>query len=493
MRHNFIPQMSLDSTDISEIEFNIFSRHEMVPILMALQYLYTDCLPLVYQILQLIESDILIGQTKSRGCIGLSYWEILVIASVRLGCDTDFDQLSDLADNHKKLRQMLGLGDSDIKSYPKSTIHDNLSSLKPETVKKIYNIIVAAGHEISPDAVKKLRADTFVVKKNIHYPTDSNLLYDAVRKIIGHTVKLATENEIAGWRKHKFWSEKVRTVKRKIEKTAAGRAKNKEKELRKLYEELIDIAQEITERSLLAVHEFQEKKKAENEPLSPFFTNLISELQYFIAASEYISELARRRIINGEEIPNPEKIFSIFEPDTELINRGKKPVPYEFGHRVLIIQDSAGFIVQSCILDNGITDEKLITEVMRNLQNRFNGKIHAVSFDKGFWTPNNLKELSEFIPLVVLPKKGRRSEADSKREGAEEFGKMRRWHSGIESSIGSLVSGNGLSVCRDKDVDGYDRYVGMAVLGRNLHNLGNILIEKERKRKEKYPLSGLCA
>jgi hypothetical protein len=45
--------------------------------------------------------------------------------------------------------------------------------------------------------------------------------------------------------------------------------------------------------------------------------------------------------------------------------------------------------------------------------------------DKGFWTPNNLQQLSEIVNLVVFPKKGKRSSADSLREGAKEFGGVR--------------------------------------------------------------------
>ena len=201
-----------------------------------------------------------------------------------------------------------------------------------------------------------------------------------------------------------------------------------------------------------------------------------------------MAELASRRVFNDETIPNADKVFSIFETDTELINRGKQPNPIEFGHRVLIIQDKAGFIIHARVMGIGITDEKIIVEVMENLQKRFNDKIRAASFDKGFWTPNNLKQLSEFVPLVVLPKKGKRSQADIERESEKEFGKTRRWHAGVESAIHALGSGNGLSLCRDKGDDGYRRYLALGVLGRNLQTLGTILLEKERKLKREQML-----
>ncbi|MBW1803541.1 MAG: hypothetical protein JRJ85_22785 [Deltaproteobacteria bacterium] len=116
-------------------------------------------------------------------------------------------------------------------------------------------------------------------------------------------------------------------------------------------------------------------------------------------------DLAKRRVLQGEKIPNPEKGFSLFEPDPELINRGKMPYPIEFSHRVLVVEDSAGFIVHFQVMGIGVTDEKVLVDVMKKLQERFNGNIYSAIFDRGFWTPNNLAELSEIVQVACLPKK----------------------------------------------------------------------------------------
>jgi hypothetical protein len=198
--------------------------------------------------------------------------------------------------------------------------------------------------------------------------------------------------------------------------------------------------------------------------------------------------MAARRVLEEKTLTNPQKVFSLFEQDTDLINRGKRPNPIEFGHRVLIVEDHAGFILYGQEMGMGLTDEKVIFEVMQRLQTRFAGGIRAASFDKGFWTPNNLERLSEIIPLVVLPKKGKRRKVDQQREGTKTFGKIRKWHAGVESRIHALVSGNGMGVCRDKGVIAYERYIAAAVMGRNLQTLGTVLLAKEReKRKKEYP------
>jgi hypothetical protein len=326
------------------------------------------------------------------------------------------------------------------------------------------------------------------MKKNIHYPTDSNLLIDAVRKVIRHSQQLATYYQINGWRKHDYLFKKARRIKRRIDKVARSRKKDKDNELKALYVQLLEHAHRVVDRSLETIHRFHSLKDSAPVVVQSRCDDLASGLEYYIAAVEYVAELARRRVFDDETIPNADKVFSIFEPDTELINRGKKPNPIEFGHRVLIIQDKAGFIIHARVMGIGITDEKIIVEVMENLQKRFNDKIRAASFDKGFWTPNNLKRLSEFVPLVVLPKKGKLSQADTERESEKEFGKTRKWHAGVESAIHALVSGNGLSLCRDKGDDGYRRYLALGVLGRNLQTLGTILLEKERKLKREQML-----
>ena len=120
MRTVFIPQPSIFTTPIDEIEFDVFSRHELVPILMALQYLYTTRQETVRQICELIESDLVGDKSKVVGRIGLTEWEILVLASCRLGCSLDYDQLSDLSNNHRKIREMMGICPSSLKRYPKS-------------------------------------------------------------------------------------------------------------------------------------------------------------------------------------------------------------------------------------------------------------------------------------------------------------------------------------------------------------------------------------
>jgi len=483
MRHNF-NQPSLFVNSIGDIEFDIYSRHELMPILMGIKHLYVEEAERLEQILAMIEHDINPKPRKKAGRKGMSGWEILVLSSLRLGCNLDFDQLADLATNHRKIQEVLGYCDLDKKRYARSTIHDNFNLLKSETIDQVNMIIIGIVHENCIDPLVRVRADTCVMKKNIHYPTDTNLMYDGVRSIIRISVKIAGRFSLSGWRKHDYFRKKVKGIQREISQVAKSRKADRDERLKALYVRLMEAANVIIAKAEDMLVELTRIISEENITLDPYWDGYVGELHYFIAGTEYVSRLAERRIIEGEKIPNPEKVFSLFEPDTELINRGKTPNPIEFGHRVLVVQDASGVIIHSQMLDIGFTDEKIITQVMRDLQERFNNKIRAVSFDKGFWTPNNLVDLSEIFDLVVLPKKGKLSEKDKERQNGKEYKEVRKWHSGVESAIGALIAGNGLGTCRDKGQDGYTRYLSMAVLGRNLQTFGNILVEKAKREKK---------
>lgn len=483
MRANYDFQMTFGMLPIHEIEFDIFSRHEITPVLMSLQHLYVYEKEALKEILYFIKSDINPDDSDKLGCSGLNYWEVLVLASVRLGCDLDFDALQDLADNHRNLRQMLMVGPYDDNRYPRSTIHDNLSKLTTGTIQKISRKIIDIGHKFKPEAIEKVRGDSFVLKKNIHYPTDTNLLFDGIRKTIELSVKIAEAHNIVGWRQHTHLLGKFKKIRRVIEKVARSGSEDKKEKLVELYREMINEAQKLTDRALSTIQTFQSLKKASEEDISIFWNGVISNLYFFIAGTEYVCDLAQRRMINDETIPNAEKVFSLFEPDTELINRGKVPIPIEFGHRVLIMEDSAGFIVHAEVMDIGMTDNKILTDVMKRLQEQYNNKIRSASFDKGFWSPANLKELSQLVAMACLPKKGGHSQADRMRESMREFGEARKKHAGVEAAIHALVAGNGLDRCRDKGPDGFERYFALAVLGRNLHTLGRLLINQERERR----------
>ena len=207
-------------------------------------------------------------------------------------------------------------------------------------------------------------------------------------------------------------------------------------------------------------------------------------MRTFLQLTEQVRDTARRRVLLGETVPNAEKLFSLFETHTQLYKRGKAGEPVQFGRLVLVLEDAAGFIVQHHVMPRDATDKSVIVEQMRVTQTRLGGRIESASFDRGFHSPENQVELAKIIAHPCLPKPGAKQAAAQAAAATVEFRESRQRHSGIESAIGALQAGNGLKRCRDHTELGFERYISLGILGRNLHVLGKLLIAREQANSE---------
>ncbi len=479
MRKAFDPQRRLDCPSIPNVRLNLNCRTEIIPILRALQHIYSR--PQVRDsILRAIARDVNGTSSAKRGRKGLDYWSILVLAAARLGCNLDYDQLQNLAENHRSLRQIMGIGDwqteekAEEDGFDWRRIHDNLTKLRPETIEKINQAIVAEGHRLEPAAARTVRGDSFVAETNIHYPTDSNLIGDGLRKVLRLVATLAGLFGLDGWRQHKHLNRKAKKLVRKIERIAARKGNDYQQRLKPLYQELLDLAEMVLRRAEALREEVRETGTADAEALA-----LGKELETFLERTRKVCGIARRRVLEGETVPNGEKLFSIFETHTQLYKRGKAAQPVQFGRLVLIYEDGAGFISHYHILPRDKSDRDVVLAQTRKAQKRHQGKIRRASFDRGFHSPENQKKLAEIVKHPCLPMPGASQADEQEKMASVEFRAARQSHPGIESAIGALESGNGLERCRDRTERGFARYIGLGVLGRNLHVLGKLLVARE--------------
>jgi DNA-binding FrmR family transcriptional regulator len=208
----------------------------------------------------------------------------------------------------------------------------------------------------------------------------------------------------------------------------------------------------------------------------------IEEIAKYIAHAERQIDQIRRRVVEGETIPHNEKVFSIFEEHTDWIKKGKAGVPQELGLRVCIVKDQFGFILHHRVMQKE-TDDQVAVPIIIETKVRFK-ELNSCSFDKGFHSPHNQKELIKILDKVILPRKGKLSAINKEIENSEEFKEARRKHSAVESSINALEN-HGLDRCLDHGIHGFKRYVGLAVLARNIQIIGHIIQQRELKRLQK--------
>ena len=189
-----------------------------------------------------------------------------------------------------------------------------------------------------------------------------------------------------------------------------------------------------------------------------------------------------RRLIKKEVIPHHEKVFSIHEPHTRWIVKGKAGVIAELGLMVCIMEDQYQFILYHQVLHEGV-DSDMIEEFIKEAKRRY-PSITQCSMDKGYYSPRNREALDKLLKLNVMPKKGRWSEADRERESSPEFVAARRQHPAVESAINNL-NHRGLDRIRTHGVDGFVRTVALGIVASNVHRLG-LIVRKQKRVSEAW-------
>jgi IS5 family transposase len=345
----------------------------------------------------------------------------------------------------------------------KETINHTLlcsafNALTPETwrtINQFYAIRMTHEEKINID---NIRADTTVVESNIHYPTDSSLLWDAYRtidRLWTHALDLGLSHVLPSFRLH---PEKIRKLYLDIVRFSTSKDGRRKQLVKSSYKTLI----ERTGEALAKAKEIAMCLKMSSSMIA---VGLGVELASYFPAMEKVVDAARRRHA-GEKVPNEDKVFSIFEPHTELIRRGKRDKPIEFGHKIVLSQTVENFITDYEVFLRSPSDTKLLEPVVERHNELFQKYPSGVAADMGFYPGKD-----EFDGLV--------DEYDGKVEyfGVPgrlcEFGEalmstFQRWRAGIEGTISCLKRVFRLSRCHFKGFKNFCSGVGSAIFCHNV-------------------------
>ncbi len=481
MRQFMDNQIKFNQVPIDQINFDLSSRDDIPKLLIGLQTIYCerDLLSKIEEILRPIAAT---QDGYKKGRPGMPLWNILVLGCLRLCCNLDYDRLKDLADNHVMVRMMLGHVKTDFEHiYPLQTLKDNLRLFTPEMLNQVNQAVVAFGHQVigvGDDQELHCSCDSYVLITDVHFPTDINLLWDAVRKIILLTVALCLRlGIVSGWRE---WASNLKQIKRMFLDTqrmkhSTAKDPDKRKERQQLiiaaHLRYIEMVQQIVDRAYATLDCIC--------AIDAWTISQVVQIKVFIEHAERQIEQIKRRVENGESIAHHEKVFSLFEEHTEWISKGKAGTPQELGLRVSIVKDQFSFILNHMVMQHQ-TDDKVAVPIIAETKALFPA-VSSCSFDKGYHSPQNQIDLAEILDDVYLPRKGRLSAINAQIESSQDFKEARRKHSAVEAAISCLES-HGLDRCPDHGLHGFKRYVALGILARNIHLIGHLIQQKELKK-----------
>jgi IS5 family transposase len=328
--------------------------------------------------------------------------------------------------------------------------------LSPRTLMAMNAALAAYARKEKKITGGKLRLDTTVYEAKIHYPTDSSLLWDSFRTVARLVRGIQKGLPHLGLR-HRFHDRKAKKLSTFISRNASHKSKSTRRAVKRQYRQLMDrvrwvhgVGQQVLQQVI-------------------FHGEAAPDLAHYLPLVERILHQAHQRVIEGVMLPPDEKLYSLFEEHTELIQRGKAGQPIEFGHKILLAQTGQKFIHHYQVLEKRVEDPDLLPGTLAAHQSLFDRNPALAAADKGFYTSmDQIAELEKKIATVSIAKKGRRTPAEYRRETSRKFIEGQRFRAGCEGSISVLKRAFKLGKCLFKGFTNYAASVGLAVLCHNL-------------------------
>ena len=336
-----------------------------------------------------------------------------------------------------------------------------LKVLQPGTVESIHLALAKAAVQsgkVNPDI---LRLDTTVVETNIHFPTDSSLLWDSyamIERLLGKAREMSSK--AVPWR---FHTKKIKALHLYITRYSKSQSLRRRRRTKTKMRILIKRVKEAVEKAgqFCANFMYSELKGV---------SNIADELATYLPSMEQVVWVAERKYLLGETVPARERVFSIHEPHTKLIMRGRRSKPVEFGHKLFLAQTKEKFILDFSVMDETKPDSVLAKEFIEKHKKAYRKEPEVIAADKGFCpSVEEYRELEKMVDTLAIPRRAR-DLVDAVMKGWQFF------RAGIEGSISGLKRAFRLSRCMYRGFKTYRVAVGMGVIAHNLLLFGKMLL-----------------
>jgi IS5 family transposase len=466
--------------DILQVSFSdlelMHQGVEMDPVLKQVST-YVDQHPeLVHAIEQQLQDGLKKPKTGRRGLTGAQVLLSWILMRIK---NWDYRELAERIGDGITLRRFTRFYSHPVPRH--TAFHRGHNRLTPELIRRINDGLLQAAVQDGLEDGEASRGDTTVVEADIHHPTDASLLWDTVR-VITRLLK-----QLRPLVPHQLprYPKRTRAAKRRMYELQRMTASQREQQQVPKYRQLIGIAEETLKNARHALEATQQLGGRTSADIFAIET-LRQQVTDFCQLGDRVVDQARRRVILNEQVPAAEKIYSIFEPHTSLIKRGKAGKPIEFGHKVYLAETRSGLITQYWVLDGNPSDEDHVVPSIQQHKATFGRAPNLYANDRGSYSADNIKACQhEGVGCVSIPQRGGQKTAERAAfEKTPEFKRGQRFRAGIEGRISVLLRGRGMKRCLAAGRKGIELLVGLAVLANNLLRIAAMLLEKVQKKSK---------
>lgn len=447
-----------------------FQGVHLDPILRAISEFLDQHLTLIEQVRKDLERGLKNARTGRNGIAPSQVLRSLVLMRYK---NWDYRELRERINDGFTLRSFT---DFESQPVPKHDAFNRaFNRLTPETLRDINQLVVQTAVQLGLEDGKTLRVDTTVVESNIHYPTDATLLWDAVRTLTRLIEDLHEKlpDGVQGF------TNRTRSARRRMQAIQRMSAAERTRQQEPKYRELIRITEKVVNNARQVVEKAKAAAAGAGAGLiaSLVIDSLRNEITGYCKLADRVIDQSRRRVLQGEKVPSEEKIYSIFEPHTDLIKRGKAQKPVEFGHKVFLAESAQGLITDYQVLDGNPSDTGHVQSSLDRHKQTFGIPPELYATDRGFFSAENVQYSEKAgVTQVSIPQRGgHKTAGQDALERSQAFKKAQRFRAGIEGRISVLFRGRGMKRCSFKGRKHFELLVGAAVLANNLMRIADLL------------------
>ena len=429
-------------------------------------------------IVQRVRRDLVRGLKKPRtGRTGLTAQQALRSLVLMRVKNWDYRELRERIADGYTLRRFTDFNSQRVPKH--DAFNRTFNRLTPATLQAVNDAVIRAAVTLGLEDGTKLRVDTTVVETDIHHPTDNTLLWDSIRvvtRLVGKLNALLPAGVGA-------FTNRTRSARRRMQEIQRMTARQRPRHQVRTYRALITIAdQVITDARAVITRTVRVRC---SDPMTGVADTLRQEIARHCELGTRVVSQATRRVLQGEQVPTEQKLYSIFEPHTDLIIRGKVLTPVEFGHKVFLAESGHRLITQYRVLDGNPADQVHVQPSLDRHHGIFASAPDLYSSDRGFFNEENLRTCQRAgVTLTCIPQAGGKRSAEREAlETSRAFKRGQRFRAGIEGRISVLFRGRGMKRALVEGREHFELFVGAAILANNLMVIAELVRRKAARRR----------
>jgi transposase, IS5 family len=424
--------------------FDLFAGHEIGRELKAM----SEWLDAHRDLLSQVAEDLRRHGVKQTGRKGLPAEAVLRCALLKQHRQLSYEELAFHLEDSASFRAFARLPWG--WSPKKSVLHKTISAIRARTWEEINKALLASARQDKLESGKVVRIDSTVTAALIHEPSDSSLLWDAVRVMVRLLQQADALGSVIPWHDHR------RAAKKRAWTIQYSRGRPKRI---KRYRELL----RITRNTLDYL-----KQAAQNLPLAagPAGELWQAQLRHYRPLVEQVIVQTERRVLHGEAVPANEKLVSLFEPHTDIIVKARRDVHY--GHKLNLTTGKSGMILDLVIEAGNPADSERFLPMLERHIGIWGQAPRQAAADGGFASRENLHQAKQLgvVDMAFHKKSGLRIETMVKSRWV--YRRLRNFRAGIEAGISCLKRAYGLARCTWRGLDHFKTYVWSSVVAYNL-------------------------